>query len=174
MNRLQATVAAIMAAGALTLLATPAQADTIMKWVDAGGVTHYGEKAPEGAKATTVKVTDTTSSDADAEIDQLNKNRAATKAAKDTQNAQKDGKPVSLVAPGMDEANKKACEQHRQNLDTLKSGRRIRLLDAQGKPRALKTEEMQAQIDFAESELRRCEQLQKLGGGAAAAPTQKP
>lgn len=174
MNRLQATVAAIMAAGTLTLLATPAQAGTIMKWVDAGGVTHYGEKAPEGAKTTTVKVTDTTSSDADAEIDQLNKNRAATKAAKDTQNAQKDGNPISLVAPGMDEANKKACEQHRQNLDTLKSGRRIRLLDAQGQPRALKTEEMQAQIDFAESELRRCEQLQKLGNGAAAAPTKKP
>lgn len=171
MYRLQATVAAIMAAGTLTLLATPAQADKIMKWVDAAGVTHYGEKAPEGAKATTVKVTDTTSSDADAEIDQLNKNRAATKAAKDTQ---KDGKPISLVAPGMDEANKKACEQHRQNLDTLKSGRRIRLVDADGKPRALKTEEMQAQIEFAESELRRCEQLQKLGDGAAAAPTQKP
>ncbi|MFZ5699139.1 MAG: DUF4124 domain-containing protein [Pseudomonadota bacterium] len=168
---MQATVAAIMAAGTLTLLATPAQADKIMKWVDAAGVTHYGEKAPEGAKATTVKVTDTTSSDAAAEIDQLNKNRAATKAAKDTQ---KDGKPISLVAPGMDEANKKACEQHRQNLDTLKSGRRIRLLDAQGKPRALKTEEMQAQIEFAESELRRCEQLQKLGDGAAAAPTPKP
>lgn len=171
MYRLQATVAAIMAAGTLTLLATPAQADKIMKWVDAAGVTHYGEKAPEGAKATTVKVTDTTSSDAAAEIDQLNKNRAATKAAKDTQ---KDGKPISLVAPGMDEANKKACEQHRQNLDTLKSGRRIRLVDADGKPRALKTEEMQAQIEFAESELRRCEQLQKLGDGAAAAPTQKP
>lgn len=162
--RLFTAVALVMA------LAAPAGA-AIYKWVDEKGVTHYGEKAPEGAKATTVKVTDTTSSDAAAEIDQLNKNRAATKAAKDTQ---KDGKPISLVAPGMDEANKKACEQHRQNLDTLKSGRRIRLVDADGKPRALKTEEMQAQIEFAESELRRCEQLQKLGDGAAAAPTQKP
>lgn len=174
MKGFRTTLAVAFTAGALALAGGAAHAQ-IVKWVDEKGVTHYGEKAPDGAKATKVKVSDTTSSDADAEIERLNKNREAAKAAKNPEQGEKTGTTTLAPPPKeVQEANNKACEQHRNNLASLKSGKRVRLLDAQGKPRSLTAEEVQAQIDFAEGELKRCEQMQKLPGSGAAPAAAKP
>lgn len=147
-----------------------AHADKVYKWVDEQGVTHYGEKAPKGSESTKIKVSDTTSSDADSEIDRLNKTRA------DIQSARTESEPAKPAANGkaaenLDEANRKACETHRNNLTALKQGKRPRVLDESGMTRVLTEAERQAHVDLAESELKRCEQLEKLraakGNGAA-------
>jgi len=137
-----------------------AHADKIYKWVDANGVTHYGEQAPKEAAAAKVKVTDTTSSDADAELEKLNKTREARRQSGDdtgSAGAPGGGKPSEL-----DEANRKACDAHKKNLEALKSGKRARALGADGKARVMSEEERQAHIKLAEDELKRCENLEKL------------
>lgn len=145
-----------------------AQAGNIVKWVDSQGVTHYGEKAPEGVKAAPVKIVDTTSSDADAEIDRLNKTRESAResAANAAGTDAAEGKPP-VKKPGKDakddtaDANKKNCAQHRKNLEALKSGRLPRIIE-NGKPRVMTEAERKAQQELTESEIRRCEQIEKL------------
>lgn len=151
----------IAAAGMATSGIT--HAGKFYKWVDENGVTHYGEQAPKEGSATKIKVSDTTSSDADAEIERLEKSRQAARAPKEDEST-----PAGVTPPpaGTDEANNKACEQHRKNLETLKSGRRVRAIDESGKPRALNEDEIKAQLELAESELKRCEQLQKVKDAA--------
>lgn len=148
-------------------LAIPAGADPIYKWVDDKGVTHYGEKAPADAKSAKVKVGDTTSSDAEDEIKRLNERRSAAEAAKKKAEEGGDsgaGTKAGSAAPSADDKARAStvCDQHRKNLEALKSGKRVRALGDDGKPRALNQDEVAAQIKFAEDELQRCEQLQKM------------
>lgn len=140
-----------------------AHADKIYKWVDANGVTHYGEQAPKekAAEAARVKITDTTSSDADAELEKLNKARESRRQStmgEDEADLAAQGRKANET----DEANRKACEAHRKNLEALKSGKRARALGPDGKPRAISEEERQAHIKLAEDELKRCENLEQL------------
>lgn len=144
-------------------LAAPAHAEKFYKWVDEKGVTHYGEKAPENAQSSTVKIGDTTSSDAEDEIKRLNERRSTT-----TRKAE-EGAAASTPAASA-EKNKTACEQHRKNLDSLKSGKRIRSLGADGQPRDLSAEQIAAQIKFAEDELNRCSQLEQMQNSTNKAP----
>ena len=87
-------LALILAAG--MAVSGAAWAEKVYKWVDAEGVTHYGEAAPKDTTATKVKVSDTTSSDAEDEIDRLDKNRATAKAAREQ--AEADEEPASAPA----------------------------------------------------------------------------
>lgn len=137
-----------------------AHADKVYKWVDANGVTHYGEKAPKEAEAAKVKLSDTTSSDADSELERLNKTRETRRQAADDDTASPaaNGKKLSEL----DDANRKTCEAHSKNLEALKSGKRARAMGPDGKPRVLSEEERQAHIKLAEDELKRCENLAKL------------
>lgn len=160
------TLVLVLAAAAMAV-SVPAHADKVYKWVDAQGVTHYGEKAPqEAANATKVKVSDTTSSDVDTELERLEKTRQAAKAAKSADGEE----PVTAAPPpkGQSEANSQACEKHRKNLEALKSGRPVRVLDEAGKARAIGDEERKAQLELAESELKRCEQIEKVRAAAGA------
>lgn len=167
MTRFRSTLAVIVAAGAVALLAPTAQAGKFYKWVDEKGATHYSEKAPAGTKSTTVKVGDTTSSDAEDEITALNKRRNAANAEK--QKAADDAKDA---ASGQDEneQNKKLCDQHRKNLATLKSGTRILTKDAQGNQKYLSPEEVAAQLKISETEVQRCDE-HKIPAGPGAAPS---
>jgi hypothetical protein len=159
---MRATNTLFSGALALTLVAGfgsgAAYADKIYKWVDANGVTHYGEKAPKEAEAAKVKVTDTTSSDADAELEKLNKVRESRRQSGDEAAPEVTGGKKSEL----DEANRKACEAHKKNLEALKSGKRARALGPDGKARVMSEEEKQAHIKLAEDELKRCENLEKL------------
>lgn len=158
--RLFTAVALVMA------LAAPAGA-AIYKWVDEKGVTHYGEKAPEGAKPAQVKVTDTTSSDAEDELKALNERRNA-----DAEARKKAAAGGAGSAPSAEDIarHNEACQQHRKNLETLRSGKRVRMAGDDGQPRALSDEDVANQIKFAESELQRCEQQQALKESVNKAP----
>lgn len=157
----------LFTAAALALaLVTPAGA-AIYKWVDEKGVTHYGEKAPEGAKPAQVKVTDTTSSDAEDEINELNARRNAEAEARKKAAEGGAGKAPSAEDIAL---HNQACAQHRKNLEALRSGKRVRMAGDDGKPRALSDEDVAAQTRFAESELQRCEQQQALKESANKAP----
>lgn len=137
-----------------------AWAEKVYKWVDAEGVTHYGEAAPKDTTATKVKVSDTTSSDVDVEMERLDKTRVAAKAARER--AAEETSPGTAPDSGVAEANKKACDMHRKNLAVLKTGTRIRVTEGSGQPRVLSEEERKAQLELAEGELKRCEQLEKV------------
>lgn len=50
---------------ALLFTCAPVGAETLYKWVDQRGVTHYDEKAPRGIGGTRVDISPTTPSDAD-------------------------------------------------------------------------------------------------------------
>ncbi|MFZ5722055.1 MAG: DUF4124 domain-containing protein [Pseudomonadota bacterium] len=155
-------------------LTTPAGAE-IFKWVDEKGVTHYGEKAPEGVAPAKVKVSDTTSSDAEDEIKRLEDRRAASRA--EAQAPKGGAASPSEKTPAANDTrtrNTTACEQHRKNLEALQSGKRIRLVGEDGKARALDDETRAAQLKFAQDELARCEQLQRLQESASQAPLAPP
>ena len=149
-----------LATGALAaVLAVSAQAGAYYKWVDDKGVTHYGEKAPEGVNTATVKVGDTTSSDADTEIKRLNDKRTAEQEAKKQAAEEAAGKPV-MPANERERINK-LCEQHKQNLTNLKSGARLATKDEKGNKRPLSDQEKADQLKFAEGEVQRCADFQK-------------
>ncbi len=150
-------IVAMMVVGALAALPAPGQAAKFYKWVDEQGVTHYTEKAPEGTNATTVRVGDTTSSDAEDEIKQLGERRAATEAEKKkaAENA-----PKTPAAGAADERKRQQenCDQHRKNMAVLQAGGRISTTDEKGERRYLSPEEIQAQTKTSEDEIKRCEE----------------
>ena len=151
-------------------LSGPVFADAIYKWVDDQGITHYGEKAPKNVKSSTVKVGDTTSSDADDEIKKLNDKRAAaTNAEKSGSDA---GSKVAPQSPATDTKTRNAAvsDQHRKNLETLKSGKRVRATGDDGKPHELGPDEIASQIKVAEDALKSCEQQQQLQDAINKAP----
>lgn len=150
---------ALTAAGAMA--SAPALADKVYKWVDEAGVTHYGTQPPKTASATKVPIVDTTSSDADAEIERLEKSRQAQRSAQGEEKAAAGGARGEEPGAqgGQPDANSQACESHRKNLAALKSGKRVRMTGEDGKPRMLGPEELKKQTEFAENELARCEQI---------------
>lgn len=143
----------------LAALALPAGAESFYKWVDEKGVTHYGEKAPEGAKTAKVKVGDTTSSDADSEIKRLDGKRTAEQEAKKKAAEEAAGKPATPASER--ERINQLCDQHKKNLANLKSGARLATKDEKGNKRALSDQEKADQLKFSEGEVQRCENFQK-------------
>lgn len=153
-------------------MVTPAGA-AIYKWVDEKGVTHYGEKAPKDTATEQVKVSDTTSSDADSEIERLNKKRAADEAAR--KKPAEEGAAASTTTSVTEsktarQAKEDACAQNRKNLDHLRSGKRVRVVGDDGQKRLLDDEAIAAQIKYAEDQLKNCEQQQTLQNRANQAP----
>lgn len=156
MMGLRSTAIALVAASAVAVV-VPAYAGKYYKWVDAQGVTHYTEKAPENApkeaRVTTVKVGDTTSSDAEDEIKALAEKRSAAAKPKTA-----DGATSTPPAKDAIERNQQLCDQHRKNLATLKSGVRVMIKDEQGNSNYLNGEQLKQQMETSEIEVRRCEQ----------------
>lgn len=152
-------------------MVTPAGA-AIYKWVDEKGVTHYGEKAPKDTATEQVKVSDTTSSDADSEIDRLNKKRADDEAARKKAAGEGPATATSTAAGEKSPAQAKedACAQNRKNLENLRSGKRVRVVGDDGQKRLLDDEAIAAQIKYAEDQLKNCEQQQSLQNSANQAP----
>ncbi|MFZ5757706.1 MAG: DUF4124 domain-containing protein [Pseudomonadota bacterium] len=144
-------------------VSVPAQAGQFYKWVDDQGVTHYGEKAPDGARAAPVSIGDTTSSDADSEIKRLDEKRAAAADARKKEAEAAAGKPP--VPASERERINQLCDQHRQNLNTLKSGGRVVTKDEKGNKRYLTDQEKADQAKFSEGEIQRCNDFNKAAGG---------
>lgn len=162
MNKRQTPRTLLAVAGLLAVLAVPAGAAGFYKWVDEKGVTHYGEKPPEGIQAASVKVRDTTSSDAEGEIRKLGERRTASSAEKAKAEEGKSDAQAKALPADEKERMRKLCEQHRKNLATLKSGQRVVTKDAQGNKKYVSDEEKAKQLQFAEGEVQRCSQFEAL------------
>lgn len=160
------TAFALVVSAALMAGAVTAEAGKYYKWVDEKGVTHYGEKAPDGAKATALKVGDTTSSDADDEIKKLSEKRSAAEEAR--KKAEGDKKAPDVGSKEDKERMKTLCDQHRKNLESLNSGKRVLTKDEKGVGRYLSDDEMAEQRKYAEGEVQRCQQYDKVKPAAAA------
>lgn len=150
---------------AAALASTPALAAKVYSWVDAQGKTHFGDKPPKDAQARQVKVSDTTSSDADDELKRLEERRAA--AAAERAREKGDEKAPDVGSADDRERMQKLCEQHRKNLDALKSGKRVQTKDEKGNPRYLTDQEMQERTAFTQGEVDRCGQFQRISPAAA-------
>ncbi len=147
------------------VVAATAGAGPIYKWVDAKGVTHYGEKAPDGAQTSQVKVSDTTSSDAEDEIAQLNKQRASQEEAR-----KKAEGGETTTSTSEQERTNAACDQVRKNLDVLRTGKQVRMAGDDGQQRQLSADQVAEQLKFAEQEVQRCEEVQRLQQSTNSAP----
>lgn len=162
-------ITSLALAGLLALAMVPAEASKIYKWVDEKGVTHYGEKAPEGTKAATVKVSDTTSSDAEDELMRLDTSRSASEAEKLKAAEKATLEKMKTLPDDERERTKVLCERHRKNLQDLKSGGRLKARDEAGNSRYLTDEELAERIRYTESEIQRCEQFEQVSGAGAQA-----
>lgn len=160
------TAFALVISAALMAGAVTAEAGKYYKWVDEKGQVHMGDKVPEGAKATPLKVGDTTSSDAEDEIRRLEEKRTA--AAEARRKAEGDKNAPDVGSKEDKERMKTLCEQHRKNLDSLNSGKRVLVKDEKGVGRYLSDDEMAEQRKFAEGEVQRCQQYDKVKPAAAA------
>lgn len=159
---------AVLALAGLLAVAAPAGAGQFYKWVDEKGVTHYGEKPPAGRQAAPVKVNADASSDQEAEIQRLQSQRSANATAQEKAAAAQAERQAQALPADEQERLRKICDQHRKNLDTLRAGGRVSVRDAQGNPRFLTEAEMADKLKFAEGEVQRCEQYQKVSAPAAA------
>lgn len=162
-------ITSLALAGLLALAMVPAEASKIYKWVDEKGVTHYGEKAPDGAKAATVKVSDTTSSDVENELKRLDENRTATASERQKAAEKQAQEEMKKLPEDERERTRVLCERHRKNLADLRSGGRIQIRDEAGNARPLADAELQERIRFSEGEVERCEQFERVSGAGTQA-----
>ena len=105
--------------GALLTLASVSSAAKFYKWVDDNGVTHYDAAPPQGVQATEINTRTNASSDQDSAIDALNAKREAAARAKAT--AEKQAEEEKRLETEPEAVAQERCEQHQQNLDTLKN-----------------------------------------------------
>jgi hypothetical protein len=110
---------------ALVLLPLGAAAQTMYKWVDDKGVTHYSETAPPDVKAKPVDVTPTGKA-APASDDWRRKEEESRqrKAVKDSQEGE--------VKRREDADRGRRCRYAQSELDLMKNSRRVYHLDAKG------------------------------------------
>lgn len=123
------------------LLPLSVSGGTVYKWTDADGVIHYGDKKPESAESTTIKVQGGHGTSA-----------PTSTSAENTE----PGKPksgIEEITPEQKAANEKArqaaCDTARDNLAAIKTYSRVRVKDPKtGEPRYLTEEEKaQRQVD---------------------------
>lgn len=126
------TLCWILAAGAS---AAVSQAATYYRWVDDEGVPHYTSTPPQGVISEKVNmgsgrapVSDTPSSATHDETDQGQP------------------QPADQTTTAQTSANKAYCEKARQRLQTLQSGRRLRMSTEDGGFRYLNEEDIQREI----------------------------
>lgn len=150
--RMPAVIVALLCVP-MVLLSSAVHAEKFYRWVDAQGVTHYGETAPKDRAAAQVKVAGSPFSDAE---------EAGARAVAPAEGvSQSGGKNSSApAAPTAKAQNDALCEQHRQNLVMLRAGTPVRAMGDNGKPRVLSPDEVAAQISLSEGELKKCLLLQ--------------
>lgn len=117
----------------VTLLPLTATGGTAYKWTDADGVVHYGDKKPDDATSTPIKIKNSK----DYSLPSQTKNTDD----KTTPEGTNKEKPTEQQAAD-DKVRKAACDGARENLATMKTYARIRIKDAEtGELRYLTPEE---------------------------------
>lgn len=122
------------------------QADTIYKWVDKDGVTHYGAKAPDEQDATKIQVSEQPTSDATRgkAVSEATKKNIQQQADAAQQKKQADAKATS--AADREKQLQQNCEQAKKNANALNTNPRVREKDTEGNFRYLAPEEHQKRI----------------------------
>ncbi|MDQ7986598.1 DUF4124 domain-containing protein [Pseudomonas sp. G34] len=131
----------ILTSSLLLALSASAMAGQIYKWVDAQGVTHFGEQPPQGQQSTTVNPSaappPTTTTEA--------KPAPTFDSIADPEQAAADAKVKKEVA-AQEAERKKYCETQRNNLAQLENNPRVRVEEEGGEMRRLGEDERQKRI----------------------------
>ena len=130
----------ILTSSLLLALSASAMAGQIYKWVDAQGVTHFGEQPPQGQQSTTVNPSAAPPPSTSAE----QKPAATFDSIADPEQAAADAKVKKEVA-AQEAERKKYCETQRNNLAQLENNPRVRVEEG-GEMRRLGEDERQKRI----------------------------
>lgn len=129
----------ILTASLALALSSTAMAGQVYKWVDAQGVTHFGEQPPQGQQATTVNTATPPPPSSEA------KPAPTFQDIADPEQAAADAKVKKEMAE--QEAQRvKYCEAQRNNLAQLENNPRVRIEDEGGEMRRLGEDERQQRI----------------------------
>ena len=131
----------LVVAAELVLFATLAVAQTVFKWVDEKGVTHYSEKPPEDRKSSKVEIkVEPAKPGADdwKAREQQFRQRQIEQSQKADAEAQQKAKA--------DGERAKRCARARESLDTLRNARRVHTLNDKGERVYMEDGERPAEI----------------------------
>lgn len=129
----------LLAMTALLLLSSAAaSAESVYKWTDKEGVTHFGDRQPAGQQSESVDVKTGTS--------QSSGNRASAteqvKALNEKQAREQEQEKQSRAEEAQRKQQQKNCEIARENLNTLNTYSRIKVQGEDGEQRYLTPEEI--------------------------------
>ncbi|SHN07652.1 DUF4124 domain-containing protein [Phytopseudomonas punonensis] len=130
----------ILTSSLLLALSASAMAGQIYKWVDAQGVTHFGEQPPQGQQSTTVNPSAAPPTAAVPE----SKPAPTFESIADPEQAAADAK-VKKEVVAQEAERKKYCETQRNNLAQLENNPRVRVEEG-GEMRRLGEDERQKRI----------------------------
>lgn len=131
----------ILTSSLLLALSASAMAGQIYKWVDAQGVTHFGEQPPQGQQSTTVNPS---AAPPPAAATTESKPAPTFDSIADPEQAAADAKVKKEVA-AQEAERKKYCETQRNNLAQLENNPRVRVEEG-GEMRRLGEDERQKRI----------------------------
>lgn len=136
---------------AIMLASSPAVASTFYRWVDDNGVTHYGERPPEGHSSEAVRTWGAASSDQERALEALEARR--TSRANEDQHAED-----QQAAPAVPRPSAEYCQQHRRNLEVLTQRPIVRRTDPEtGEQVTLDAEQRDAMIAETRQALAACD-----------------
>jgi uncharacterized protein DUF4124 len=143
----------------LLYASTSIAADSIYKWQDEKGVTHYSQSPPESdAAVEKVKTSIKASSDQAQALEQLKQNREK-EMKRLKEEASKPAAPEKKAGEkSQDEARAERCAQNKENLATLRNQPIVRLKDPEtGELVILDADKRQQMITDAISALKECD-----------------
>tara|TARA_R110002073_G_C9495737_1_gene581291 strand:+ start:6715 stop:7227 length:513 start_codon:yes stop_codon:yes gene_type:complete len=158
-RNLGSALSAAFCIASLLYAGTSIAADSIYKWQDEKGVTHYSQSPPEdkAAAVETVKTSIKASSDQEQELEQLKQSRQKAKERR----KEEASKPVTPEKKkdekSFDEARAERCKQNQENLNTLRNEPIVRLKDPEtGELVILDADQRQKMINDATSAMKEC------------------
>ncbi len=129
----------LIAALLLTLLALPASAEKVYKWVDENGVSHFSAQPPPEQSAETVDVRPAPGNSRVGMPQSLREKRERK------EERAREAEAAEELARAKRERDRKLCQQARDNYEQLKNENRVRVMDEEtGRYRVLPYEELVA------------------------------
>lgn len=133
---------------AVCIMATPvfAAAQSVYKWTDEDGVTHFGDRQPTGMQSESVSIRTGKRSDSNSSANP--QERVQQMDAQEAENQERE--TMSAAEEAREKQRAANCETARNNLALIRTGSRIKAQGADGEERYLSPEEIEekrAQFD---------------------------
>ncbi|MBQ0752684.1 MAG: DUF4124 domain-containing protein [Gammaproteobacteria bacterium] len=157
-RNLGSALSAAFCIASLLYAGTSIAADSIYKWQDEKGVTHYSQSPPEdkAAAVETVKTSIKASSDQEQELEQLKQSRQK-EMKRMKEEAGQPATPEKKSEKSLDEARAERCAQNQKNLNTLRNQPVVRVKDPEtGELAIVDADQRQKMINDATSALTEC------------------